>query len=205
MSETEQERFLLKDFEKIHDFRVSFSEKRLTALGTCLTVLGLVVSLNDFSKFYSSIGALLVMYLIVFTGIRVIGALSRGMAVFADHLSWIELQLGQTGLASYWGAFVQRNTHYSGSHAFIVACHAMNAAVVLFGIVVALVQLRADSKTTLPLAVFLVLSIVLYFWNEVAIYRGIDPRGYYSALRAAMAEARKETLKRDQESGRQEE
>lgn len=197
MPVTKEAEFWLKDFEKIHDFRKSFAEMRMAALGATLTILGLVASLGKSTDLPSAVAHCSILLLIVFTGIRIIAALNRGMVVFAEHLRWLEERIGVVGLASYWGSFVSANVHNSGSYAFIIAARALNVVVTIYSIF----QAISLAVPTTPADIWLLSGVglgsaTMLVWNELTIRRELDPRGFSPRVAAAMKDARDEALKR---------
>lgn len=197
MKSPERREFLLMDFDAIFGYRISFSAMRLGALGACLTILGLVVSLGKDTQFTALLGYYTIMLIVVFASIRIIAAINRGIFVFSNHIKWIEKELGEVGFSTYWGNYLRRNVKDSGSYAFVVASRVINFAISAYVILGAWTGVAIEDEVisrSIISAIVTVVSIVMFFWNEYHIHKELDPRGFLDRISKGLDEARAEVL-----------
>lgn len=202
MKSSEKREFLLKDFDAIFGYRISFSAMRLGALGASLTILGLVVSLGKGTQFPAVLGVYTIMLIVVFASIRIIAAINRGIFVFSNHIKWIEKELGEVGFSTYWGNYLRHNVKDSGSYAFVVASRVINFAISTYVILGAWTTIAIEAEVVLRSilsAIVTIVSIFMFFWNEYHIHKELDPRGFMDRISKGLNEARAEALGRESE------
>jgi hypothetical protein len=185
--------FLYKDFDAVFRYRIAFSNMRLVALGAAVTLFGALVSTKP-TVLLAMVGQLLAIELVSFTGIRIIASLNRGIAVFANHLAWVEKQLGQRGFSTYWSRHLSIKSDDSGSHAFLVATRSLNIGTFVYVCagLVPLLQGFLDLKYAYSIGIGA--PAVLAGWNEFHIRRRLDPCGFVAELAQALDRARSESF-----------
>ena len=182
--------FLLKDFALISNYRVVYARGRLAVLGAVLTILGLVVSFGVDAPFPSVMGIYVLLLLVVFSGIRIISALNRGLYVMGSYLRSVETEIDEVGFNTIWGQYIRYNQIDSGSMAFAIAARALNLAVA--GIVIFDVWTRHEVIVALGTSLA-VINVVL--WNEIHIRKRLNPKGFIDRIKRELNEARKACFK----------
>jgi len=193
---SEKREFLLKDFDTVFQYRMSYSTMRLGALGASLTILGLVVSFTSNTKYPLVLGIYLIMLMVVFATIQIIGAITRGIYVFGNHISWIEKELGVVGFSTYWGNYLKHNSKDSGSFAFVVATRVINLAISIYVVlgIVDYITIGIISAWQIVSWFVIGLTIFMLFLNEYSIQQGLDPRNFQKRIAAELNKAREEVL-----------
>ena len=132
MNDSNKINLLIKEYENIHKSLINNSNMRLGALGASLTLLGLVISFASNVKFPEILGVYIILIVVVFACIRIIAAVNRTIFVFANHIKWVEKELGIMGFSTYWGNYLKKNIKDSGSYAFIVASRVINFSISVY-------------------------------------------------------------------------
>lgn len=192
---SEKREFLLKDFETVFQYRISYSTMRLGALGASLTIIGLVVSFAANTSFPVLLGIYLIMLMVVFATIQIIGAINRAIYVFGNHISWIEKELGVMGFSTYWGNYLKRNAKDSGSFAFAVAARVINITISIYVILGVSSNINGTYEVWQIVSWFIIaLSTFALFLNEYNIRQGLDPKYFQKRIATELAKAREEVL-----------
>jgi hypothetical protein len=184
----EKREFLLKDFGEISNLRNSYANMRLIALGTVLTLMSAIVAFGKGTQYPDVLGIYAVLLLIVFTGIRIISAINRGLYVFVDYLQWIEEELGVIGFTSQWNRYLRFNQRDSGSYAFVVATRALNFVTSVYVITDSGLQI-SKGKMVAVIPVFI--AIAVFIWNELHIRNQLNPKGFVRRINSEWIKARK--------------
>jgi hypothetical protein len=187
----EKREFLLKDFGEISSLRNSYANMRLVALGTVLTLMSAIVAFGKGTQYPDVLGIYAVLLLMVFTGIRIISAINRGLYVFVAYLEWIEKELGVKGFTSQWNHYLDTNQRDSGSYAFVVATRAMNFVSGAYVITDSGLQL---SKGKMVAVVPVLIAIVVFIWNELHIRNQLNPKGFVRRIKSEWVKARTRCL-----------
>lgn len=132
-----------------------------------------------------------VLLLIVFTGIRIISAINRGLYVFGEYQRSVEEELGEIGFELQWVYYIRHNQRDSGSYAFVVAGRAMNIAVTAYVIFDTVFKL----SQTLSIALVLVAtSTAIFVWNDIHIRKHLDPKGFKDRISKEFSKAREQAI-----------
>jgi hypothetical protein len=184
----EKREFLLKDFSEISNLRNNYANMRLVALGTVLTLMSAIVAFGKGTQYPDVLGIYAVLLLMVFTGVRIISAINRGLYVFVDYLQWIEEELGVIGFTSQWNRYLRFNQSDSGSYAFVVATRAMNFVTSVY-VITDSGLLISQGKMIAVIAVLA--AITLFMWNELHIRNQLNPKGFVRRINSEWIKARK--------------
>ena len=184
----EKREFLLKDFCEICSVRNNYANMRLAALGTVLTLMSAIVAFDKSTQYPEVLGVHAILLLIVFTGIRIISAINRGMYVFVDYLQWIEEELDVVGFASQWNRYLRFNQRDSGTYAFVTAARALNLVASLYVITDSGVQMSKGNKHAI---IPVIIAIALFAWNEVHVRNELNPNGFLRRINSEWIKARR--------------
>lgn len=174
--------FSLLDYEETCKLRNTYANMRLVALGTVFTLMSAIVAYSKDTTYPETLIIHSVLLLLVYTGIRIISALNRGLYVFIVHSRNIEKELKVTGFSSKWMNYISigNNTKNnrikdSGSYAFVVASQAMNF--VVSAIIIS--DLAIQIKNGFNLAFIpLILTVIIFLNNYCHISSQLDPNGF---------------------------
>lgn len=187
--------FLYRDFDNVFSYRIAFSNLRLAALGLIFSFFGILISTTSSTLLLDRFGKLIAIELVVFSGIRVIAAISRAAAAFAKHIAWIEKELGQPGFSTYWTRHIAKYPFDTATYGFVIATRALNIGAFAFvstGLTQVLIDLQAISMKYCYVVGF-ACPLALAIWNEIYIRTKLDPRGYIQKLEARLDQARSDT------------
>jgi hypothetical protein len=187
--------FLMKDWEAAHKSRDNYSNMRLGVLGASLTILGLVVSLGKDADYPGIIGIWSILLLVAFSGIRMLGAINRVVFVFGSQMALLEEELGEIGFATCWGVHIKKDVNDSASKAFLVAIRMVNVCVTFLVAASAAAMVMGAQEGGVVrsrlMAVFIIAAVIAGIWNEIFIFKQVDPRRFYPRIEKILKETRK--------------
>lgn len=186
---------ILKEYEAVFNYRRDYALMRLGALGSTLTILGLVITFTNKTDILFNIGSNLILLIVVLASIRIIGAINRGLFVFGNHINWIETQYKVKGFSSYWSNYLHKSIKDSGSYAFIISSKVLNFSISGLVILNMIILFNFNELLNIKNLICFSLTFItigLYISNEIYIRKQLDPKGFMNRIKHDLERARLE-------------
>lgn len=131
MTESE-ERFLLLEYQQCSDNLRTFWNKRMAVLGVGITISGTLITEGVNRNFPVKYIYDLCLIVLLFVLIKILGSLTRPIALFTIRMKEISLIFNQKDFWTTWSLYVQKNSMDSGSATFFIICKFLNYTNLLY-------------------------------------------------------------------------
>lgn len=123
---------LLLEYQELSTSMRSFMGYRLTILGFCFTIIGVIFPHIINSEFYERFIFEACLLFIVFALIKIMSSITRHLIVYGIRLKEIESSFSNDGFWSKWGTYLKENSEDSKTRTITIILYFLNSVILIF-------------------------------------------------------------------------
>lgn len=172
----ETKNMLLLEYQELSTSMRSFMGYRLTILGFCFTIIGVIFPHIITSEFYERFIFEACLLFIVFALIKIMSSITRHLIVYGIRLKEIESSFANDGFWSKWGLYLKENSEDSKTRTISITLYILNSMILVFILFFNIIVCYniGDEGKEFSILVFTLIYTAGFIYNFFEIFRKLS-------------------------------